>query len=69
MRYKIEKGDSFKCIKTFKMEDGETSYTKSKEYFSEVSNCITDNETDVHHNMESIEDFFEYFKLIFPRKK
>lgn len=66
MRYKIEKGDCFKCIKTFRMESGEKAYTKGKDYCSEVSHCITDNEVDLYHNMEfeSIEDFFEYFKLI-----
>jgi len=64
MRYTIEKGDSFKCIKTFKMESGEKAYTRGREYFSEVNGCITDNEPDVYHNMNGVEDFFKYFKLL-----
>jgi hypothetical protein len=68
MEYKIERGDTYKCIKTFKMETGEKAYIKGKEYFSEVDRCITDEETDCYHNMEDIEDFFDYFKFL-PRKR
>lgn len=64
MRYTIEKGDTFKCIKTFKMEGGEVSYSRGREYFSEVNNCITDNELDVYHNMNDVEDFFKHFRLL-----
>ncbi len=64
MRYTIKKGDRFKCIKTFKMEDGEKSYVRGKEYLSELGNCITDDQHDVYHNMAEIKEFFEYFKLL-----
>ena len=65
MTYRIDKGDVFKCIKTFKMETGEKAYIKGKNYFSDVNGCITDDyENDVTHIMEGVEDFFEYFKLI-----
>jgi hypothetical protein len=64
MRHTIEKGDVFKCIKTYRMESGEKAYTRGKEYFSEVDGCITDNETDVYHSMQYEEELFEYFKLI-----
>jgi hypothetical protein len=64
MRYIIEKGDVFKCIKTYRMESEEKAYTKGKQYFSEVGGCITDNEPDVNHSMQSEERLFEYFKLV-----
>lgn len=64
MRYRIEKGDRFKCIRTFGMEDGEVAYSRGKEYLSEVSSNITDNQHDTYHNMDSTEDFFKHFKLI-----
>lgn len=65
MKYKIEKGDTFKCLKTFKMETGEKAYIRSKEYLSERDNCITDDyEIDVNHDMANLDDFFEYFKLL-----
>lgn len=65
MKYKIEKGDKFKCIKTFKMESGEVAYKRSKIYLSEKNGYITDEQLDVHHGMEDLEDFFEHFKLIY----
>ena len=64
MIYKIEKGDKFKCIKTFRMETGEKEYINNKTYLSERKGCITDEGLDVNHNMKDIEDFFEHFKLI-----
>ena len=63
MKYKIEKGDTYECIKTFIMEDGEKAYTKGREYFSEVASCITDNSVDVNHQMSDFDEFFEYFKF------
>ena len=62
--YSLERGDGFKCIKTFKMESGEKAYERGKEYYSDVDGCITDSEHDVYHRMEGVEDFFEHFKLI-----
>lgn len=68
MKFKIEKGDRFKCIKDFVMESDEVSYTKGKEYISEVDKCISDNEGDVNHQMGSyVDNFFEYFKLIYKK--
>ena len=64
MIYKIQKGDRFKCIKTFKMETGEKVYTKGVIYTSEVDSNITDNEPFVMHDMEGVEEFFEHFKLL-----
>lgn len=64
MRYIIEVGDRFKCIKTFKMDWGEKAYIRGKEYVSEAKNCITDEQPDMYHDMRDLEDFFEYFKLI-----
>ena len=62
MKYIIEKGDKFKCTKTFKMESGEKSYTRGEIYTSDNNDCITDNEPDIYHNMSGQKDFFEYFK-------
>ena len=65
MTYKIERGDVFQCIKTFRMESGEKSYTKGKQYYCEIDGNITDNDADAHHGMEfEAVEFFEYFKLI-----
>lgn len=65
MIYKIEKGDVFKCIKTFKMETGEKAYIKGKTYLSEKDDCITDDyENDINHYMNNDDDFFEHFKLV-----
>jgi len=68
MRYTIQKGDKFKCIKTFIMDDGEKAYTKGKDYFSEVKSCITDNALCVYHNMDNVKGFFNYFKLVEDEK-
>lgn len=65
MKYKIEKGDKFKCVKTFKMEGGEKAYVKGNIYISEKKNCITDELMDTNHNMQDLEDFFEHFKLVY----
>jgi len=64
MNYKIQKGDKFKCIKTFKMECGEVAYTKGKEYISEVKGSIKDNQNFIRHEMNDVDNFFEHFKLI-----
>ena len=63
MRYYIEKGDKFKCIKTYKMEDGEVAYIKGKIYLSELKDCITDEQLDVNHYMDNLVEFFEHLKL------
>jgi len=62
MKYKIEKGDRFKCLKTFKMEDGEVAYSRGQVYISEEDGCITDNEPYTTHDMSDYDEFFEYFK-------
>lgn len=64
MRYQIQKGDKFKCIKTFIMDVGEKAYNRGKEYLSEVKGCITDNQLEVYHYMDNVEGFFNHFKLI-----
>ncbi len=63
MKYEIEKGDVFTCIKTFKMEDGEKSYIKGKEYKSEKEDCLTDEQGFIEHYMNDLPYFFEHFKI------
>jgi hypothetical protein len=62
MKYKIEKGDTFKCIKNFKMEDDSVEYSKGAVYVSDVDDCITDNSSDEYHDMADYKKFFKYFK-------
>ena len=62
MKYEIEKGDRFKCIKDYIMDSGEIAYIEGKEYISELNGCLTDNGLDYRHKIvEEEEDFFEYF--------
>ena len=65
MTYKIERGDVFQCIKTFRMESGEKAYTRGSDYLSEINSNITDDDMDAYHNMEiDPVEFFTHFKLI-----
>ena len=65
MTYKIKEYDKFLCIQDYVMYDTEeAAYTEGKEYLSEAEDCITDNETDVYHQMDGQDDFFEHFKFI-----
>lgn len=43
------------------MDSGYVEYTAGKVYLSEISGCLTDNSTDIRHDMEVEEDFFEHF--------
>lgn len=60
--YKIKKGDTFLCLKDYKMKYGSIDYTKGSVYKSDIEGSITDNEHCTFHEMEELEDFFEYFK-------
>ena len=64
MKYFIEKGDMFLCIKNYIMDDYSTDYIKGNIYTSEIDNCITDDDGDTKHEMSNQDDFFEYFKLL-----
>lgn len=64
MNYKIKKGDSFLCLEDYVMDDERIAYSKGKIYKSDLDDRITDNEFDVHHEMECQNDFFEYFELV-----
>ena len=64
MIFKIEKGDEFLCIKKYKMESGEISYKKGNIYFSEQTNCITDEQNNIFHFMSSSYGFFNHFKYL-----
>jgi hypothetical protein len=64
MKYIIEKGDVFECLKDYVMHDEEIAYTKGEQYTSHKNCCITDNELDFDHDMHGQYDFFEYFKLV-----
>lgn len=64
MRYKIEKGDRFLCIKDYIMDDGRIAYYEGNIYYSELKNCITDNQKDVEHRMYDQDDFFDHFKFL-----
>lgn len=64
MRYTIEKGDEFLCVKTFKMDTGEIAYKKGEVYISNEKGCLTDIQLYVHHIMQiQPKEFFKYFKL------
>ena len=63
--YKIIKGDSFKCIKDFIMDDKSIDYSKGKIYTSELDGCITDKENHKNHKMEDQKDFFKHFEYIY----
>lgn len=60
--YKIKKGDTFLCLKDYEMKDGSIDYTKDSVYESDIEGSITDNEYCTFHEMEGLENFFEYFK-------
>ena len=62
--YKIKKGDKFLCINDFVMDAQWVAYTKSKEYVSKRDKCITDDSGDYFHEMDGIDDFFEYFERV-----
>ena len=62
--YKIKKGDRFLCLEDYVMDDERIAYSKGKIYKSDLDGRITDNEFDVHHEMECQNDFFEYFELV-----
>ena len=64
MNYKIKKGDRFLCLEDYVMDDERIAYSKGKIYKSDLDGRITDNEFDVHHEMECQNDFFEYFELV-----
>ena len=64
MNYKIKKGDRFLCLEDYVMDDERIAYSKGKIYKSDLDGRITDNEFDVHHEMEEQNDFFEYFELV-----
>lgn len=64
MKYKIKKGDTFLCLEDYEMDDGRISYSKGKIYQSDLDGRITNNDFDVHHQMENQNDFFEYFELV-----
>ena len=64
MKYKIEKGDRFLCIKDYIMDDDSIAYTKGKTYLSNMDNYIIDNEKITPHKMSDEADFFEHFKPI-----
>lgn len=56
----IKKGDSFECINTVVMDDGEIAYVRGYVYHSERDDCITDNSGDDSHNWYR-QDFDKYF--------
>ena len=66
MDYKIAKGDRFLCLENYIMYDGRTAYTKGKIYLSQIEKCLTDDDFDIHHEMEYESDFTKYFRLVVP---
>lgn len=61
---KIKKGDRFLCIKDVVMENGRIDYIKGKEYLSEISGFITDEEGYVYHSWDDVKYLKKYFKKI-----
>lgn len=59
---KIKKGDTFICVKTVEMDNGEIAYNIGKFYTSEQDKCITDNQGDVGHLWEETDCVNTYFK-------
>ena len=64
IKYFIEKGDKFLCIKDYIMDDDSIAYTEGKDYVSESDGNLTDNQNSKLHAMNNEDDFFEHFKFI-----
>lgn len=62
--YPIMSGDRFLCTKDYIMDDGDKAYTEGKEYISYYNNCITDDQLDAAHRMDTEgdeDDTINYF--------
>lgn len=70
MNVKIKKGDKFKCIKDFIMEEGNIAYIKNKEYISDKDGNLPDEELSEHYmhyyieNGDDPNEFWEHFEKV-----
>ena len=55
----IKKGDKFKCIKDVIMDSGVCAYSKESIYYSDLDDCITDNQKVINHLWSN--NYIEYF--------
>jgi hypothetical protein len=71
-RIRIKKGEMYRCLKDFVMDDGSISYYKGRLYKSEKDDCLTDEQGFVEHWITDIDHsddeypfvFNEYFILV-----
>lgn len=69
MKYFIENGDKFLCIKGYVMDTEIVEFSEGEVYRSQKTGCITDNSGDTNHFMENEIDFFEHFKPLLCKQK
>lgn len=64
-KIEIKKGDWFKCILDYEMDNGEIDYIEGKYYKSDRDRHITDESGDINHLMEGGPDLYYHFKKLF----